>query len=101
MTPQELRILDALRRLTVNGMSPKLDDLAFEAGIQSKGSVHRILSRMRDKGVIYWKYHSWRAISIVREGPSREQIAAWSTEELHRIASTIGEVLADRSACET
>jgi biotin operon repressor len=95
VTPKEQQTLDALRRLTVGAVSPSLDVIASEIG-SSKSHVHKHLASLKAKGVVDWKPRSWRSITIVREGPTREQMARWSSAELSRVRAEAYAILDER-----
>lgn len=85
MTPKEQQTLDVLRRLTVDGCSPTLETLAIELGVSHRSRVHVLLSNLRAQGVIDWTPRHRNSIRILREGPTREQMARWSSAELKRV----------------
>lgn len=92
-TPQMAETLVAIRRLTVDGVPPSLDELARELGRVSRGSLHSLLASMRDRGLIRWADRRARSLQIVDPDPDYETLP---TEMLMRIHRRIEAVLANR-----
>lgn len=68
MIPATLRqkqLLDAIVRLTVDGVAPTLAELAREVGCASKSSIHRTLVSLRECGLITWKSNLARSLRVV------------------------------------
>lgn len=99
MTPQMKAALDFIRAYMEehDGISPSYEEIGLWLGFASRGGVHRLLTLMKQRGLIDFLPRA-RSIRLINEPPRASQIAAWTTDELIRVASTIGEVLAKRRA---
>ena len=69
LTPKQATVLQALRDLTKDGVSPSFDEIMAHTGICSRGTVHQAMGRLEDRGVIRRKPHQARAIQIVDQDP--------------------------------
>ena len=52
MTPREQQMVALLKELTVDGVPPTYDILAWRMGLKSKSGVHRVLHSLAEKGLI-------------------------------------------------
>lgn len=86
-------ILDCIREQTVGTVSPSVRQIAKTVG-SSIAPTYGALEQMRSDGLITWTRGRACSFEILREGPPREQIASWSTEELLRV-NTITQALLD------
>jgi SOS-response transcriptional repressor LexA len=96
MTPIQHKTLEAIRRLSADGVSPSLTEIAAAVGVSSRGRVHAILSRLRDQGIVDWWPGRQRSITIVSEGPTKDQMSRWSSAELSRVRTEAYAILSDR-----
>jgi hypothetical protein len=78
------KILDCLRDETVGNVSPSIRRIAKVIGA-SATPTYGALEQMRDDGLINWSPGRACSFYIVREGPTREQMARWSSDELKRV----------------
>lgn len=91
MTPKSKQALDVIRALTVDGVSPTLDEIASALGLTGKSGVHRMLGQLEREGLIVRDRYAARSIRIV-EGPTREQMEIWSDAEIVRVANLAIEI---------
>lgn len=69
LTPQEHRTLQFIRRhLAEHGYAPSLEEIGAAIGVRSRGSVHRYVSRLQDKGYLRRAPHGARALEVL-DGP--------------------------------
>lgn len=65
LTPLEHRILDFIRAFIVrHGYGPTLTEIGAAAGIGSKGTVHRYVQSLKDKGRLAHAERGWRGIRL-------------------------------------
>lgn len=95
MTPCMKQALDAIRRLTVDGVSPTYRDLQAELGLASVSGVHRLVHSLIRAGALRQPGHGYRSIEIV-EGPTRDQMENWSDAEIRRVALVLYEIGRER-----
>jgi len=89
------QILGAIRLLTVGTVSPSIRQIAKHIG-SSTSPVYNALEQMRDDGMIAWTPGRACSFVILREGPPREQMAAWSDAEIRRVALELHEISRER-----
>lgn len=92
-TPQMAETLAAIRRLTVDGISPTLRELQVELGLANVSGVHRALSRLKQRGLVSWEPNLSRSLQIVDQAPNYD---AMPTSELLAISRQVEAVLANR-----
>ncbi len=64
LTPLESRILEFVRRhLHRHGRGPTLTEIGAKVGVRSKGTVHRYIRALIDKGYVE-REHGWRGIRL-------------------------------------
>lgn len=67
LTPLEQRILGFIRGFIARqGYGPTLLEIGTAMGIQSKGTVHRYVQALRDKGHLARTERGWRGIRLAR-----------------------------------
>lgn len=98
MTESERNMLDALRRLTEDGVSPTYEELRDALGLSSKSHVHRILHQLRGKGLVTWQPDRHRSLVVLADNPAYAAGAlnALSTEALDTIIATASGIVAHR-----
>lgn len=71
MTPAQQRCLDAIERLSVDGVPPSFEELRLHLGLGSKAGVHRLVHALADRGYITITPDRKRSIQLVtREAES-------------------------------
>lgn len=65
MTPQQKRCLDAIERLTKDGVPPSYDELKDELGLASKSGVHRLIHALAGRGYIALSPGRYRTMQVV------------------------------------
>lgn len=104
MTPPtrlQRAVLDSIRRLTVDGVPPSIDELAEDLGCRSRGTIHGLLVRMRERGLIDWTDRSARSLRIldgVGMAITRDHLLTQDDDSLRRIASWARAILVERGA---
>lgn len=72
LTPREHKVLQFIRRhIDEHGYAPSLEEIGAAIGVRSRGSVHRYVSRLEDKGYLRREPHGARALELLAtpEGP--------------------------------
>ena len=67
MTPRQRQCLEAIRDLTVDGVSPTFEAIRERMGLASKSGVHRYVTSLRERGVLTQTPHRRQALSIRNE----------------------------------
>ncbi len=68
LTQLEQRILDFIRRyLAEHGQGPTLSEIGSGVGIRSKGTVHRYVQALTQKGALEHTERGWRGIRLADE----------------------------------
>lgn len=57
----------------IGGVAPTLSEIQHELGTSSRGSIHRILSLLRERGYIDWLPFRRRSIVVLRPIPFPEE----------------------------
>lgn len=66
LTELQSRILDFIRDyLEAHGQAPTLTEIGQGVGVSSKGTVHRYVQALTDKGYLERHAHSWRGLRLV------------------------------------
>lgn len=94
LTPLQARCLDAIRRLTVDGVPPTVAEIQADLGTVSRGTTHNILVRLRERGMVTWLPRQSRSIQIVDATPDLE---AMSSGQLDRLIERAQAILAARA----
>ena len=67
LTPLEQKIYGYIRSyLARHGEGPTLPEISTELGIASKGTVHRYIRTLIEKGYIEQPEHSWRSLRVTK-----------------------------------
>ena len=96
MTPPPPRMADclnAIERLTVDGVPPSWSQLGRELNL-AQSNIHRLLSDMKDRGLVDWKPRRAHTLRILGQEPD---FASMSTPALTRILGHVEALLANRS----
>jgi len=73
LTELEQRILDAIRlHLSQQGRSPTLVEIGEAVGVASKGTLHRYVQGLIDKGELVRNHAGWRGLQLVEEDDAEE-----------------------------
>jgi SOS-response transcriptional repressor LexA len=80
LTPRAAECLDAIRRLTVDGVPPNHRQLQVELDLHSMSSITRLLNELRERGHITWRPGVAR--SLVITGPDAD---AYTLAALNRL----------------
>jgi SOS-response transcriptional repressor LexA len=94
LTPRQSEAFQFIRGFIANhGYSPSFDDIRSGLDLTSKSAVHRILSRLEERGAIRRRPNMARAIEIVADDTAEQH--------LRRILSGFGPdgILWDDSPC--
>ncbi len=68
LTELEQRILDAIRfHISQQGRSPTLVEIGAAVGVASKGTLHRYVQGLIDKGHLVRNHAGWRGLQLVEE----------------------------------
>ncbi|MDH3355752.1 MAG: transcriptional repressor LexA, partial [Chromatiales bacterium] len=74
LTELEQRILDAIRfQISEQGRSPTLVEIGEAVGVASKGTLHRYVQGLIDKGSLVRNHAGWRGLQLVEEDDLEEQ----------------------------
>jgi SOS-response transcriptional repressor LexA len=65
LTPRERDCLDAIKRLTVDGVPPTFEQLRAELGVGSKSTVHRLVHGLHRRGAIAMRAEAKRSIRVL------------------------------------
>jgi repressor LexA len=68
LTELEQRILDAIRfQISEQGRSPTLVEIGEAVGVASKGTLHRYVQGLIDKGELVRNHAGWRGLQLVND----------------------------------
>jgi repressor LexA len=73
LTPRQEETLTAIEAYVArHGHAPTLEEIGQALGVRSKGSVHRLVNALIDKGYLIRKSSSWRGLRLAGQeaGPS-------------------------------
>jgi len=89
LTQTELKIQDFIRRfINQYGHGPTLSEIGEGVAIKSKGTVHRYISALKDKGVLQHNERQWRGLSLAKSD-SAEKDQACCLPFVGRIAAGV------------
>ena len=98
MTPRQKDMLDAIRDLTVDGVSPTYEELRLHLGIASKNGVHRMILGLEAQGLIRRCAGKRRTIAIVKPTDGfPDRLRALSDEHFAVVLDVIAEEIARRA----
>lgn len=95
LTQRERDCLDAIERLTVDGVAPSYMDLRSALGLVSNSGIHRLIKALELRGHIRRIPHRARSIEVVRTNAS--DLSAKLTSELLQMRARIDAELVSRS----
>ncbi len=93
-TIQQAKTLEAIRRLTDDGVPPSYEELGAFLN-KSRSQIHYILSRMKERGLVDFEYGRARSIRIV-DSVDRIELKGMSNEQLARLRSRIEATMINR-----
>jgi repressor LexA len=68
LTPQQHNVLSFIREyLQQQGHAPTLDEIGEAVGVRSRGSVHRLVQALVDKGQLRRDASGWRSLRLVED----------------------------------
>ncbi len=72
LTPLQEKILQYItREIASNGHAPTLSEIGAAVGIRSRGTVHRYVQALVDKGHLQHSPRGWRGLRLAGEAPAR------------------------------
>lgn len=97
MTPQMAACVAAIRKLTADGVPPSYDAIRVEMGLRSKSNVHRLLTCLKERGIVDWRDGQAHSLSLVEDAFSTERLERLGTYELLNVAARIAGIVAHRN----
>lgn len=77
LTHLETRVLTAIEHyIALHGVSPTIAELALSLRLRSKGTVHRYVQSLIDKGRLERTSNGWRGLQVVSLGPTDSVISS-------------------------
>lgn len=101
MTPRQKDMLDAIRDLTVDGVSPTYEQLRVHLGIASKSGVNRMIVGLEAQGHVRRLKGCRRTVAVIERsggGISDDRIALMSEAALESALVRISAALSIRRA---
>lgn len=100
MSPVQRAALEAIKRLTVDDISPSYREIADALNISSVGRVHKIVHELFRDGFIEIRGDARRAIRVVadRQAYTDIELAKLSVEELQRLSRAVYAALLAKTA---
>lgn len=77
MTPKQAQLLVFIERciLEGSGVCPSYDEMAAHLGLKAKSGIHRMLTRLEERGYIRRRFATARSIVIVKSSvPTAKQL---------------------------
>lgn len=93
LTPRERDCLDAIKRLTRDGVPPTFEELKADMGVRSKSNIHRLVHGLRKRGAIAMRSETARSIRVLDDVEGLER---HTTEYLKTVRRRIDDILAGR-----
>ncbi|MEW6016679.1 MAG: hypothetical protein AB1760_01240 [Pseudomonadota bacterium] len=97
-TDRQDACLRAIRKLTVRGVPPSIEELRIHLGMGSRSGVHGLLVELREKGLVSWTPNQARSLVVTDPEITREELARLDSETLRRVASWAHSILAERGS---
>ena len=91
LTSRQAKLLQVITERTVHGVPPSYETMAREIG-SSRGNVHALLTRLRERGLVTWDYARARSLRLV------DPLAGKSNAELRSLRKDIDRALMERGA---
>jgi repressor LexA len=71
LTPKEEKVLQCITRyIAIQGHGPTLEEIGTEVGINSRGTIHRYVKALEDKGHLH-RNPQWRGMRLTGEAERR------------------------------
>lgn len=96
MTPSDAKMLAAIRRLSVGGVSPTYEDLRKACGLASRSSVHATIHRLAREGLLTLSPGRARTVEVVEGAVSVAVLCAMSDDALIQAIVHAEQILASR-----
>jgi SOS-response transcriptional repressor LexA len=87
--------LDAVLRLTTDGVPPSWAELGEVLSLKSRSGVTRVLRQLQARGYVDWMPEHARSLTLVHDG---HDLSRFPTDELLKIKRLVDAILANRSA---
>lgn len=91
MTPKQKECLDAIRDLTVDGVSPSYDEIKDRLGLASKGTVHALIQALMKDGWIVASPYRRRTLRLapqtIIQGLKRDELIDLRRQINRRLAA--------------
>lgn len=99
MTPRERDLVEAIRRLTVDGIAPTYDELATELGYASKSRIFYLMNALERQGMIRRQASGRRQAQITtgNSAYTADALKALSMEELEALRALVNDILTKRA----
>lgn len=97
MTPRQKDMLDAIRDLTVDGVSPTYEELRVHLGLASKAGVNRMIEALKRLGYLRSIKGCRRTVEVINRTPCDLGLEVMSIDELHTLSYQIRLVIAART----
>lgn len=97
LTKRQSQCLDAIRRLTVDGVPPTYNEIAADIGLASKSGINRLVVGLRERGLVaFLDGHRHRTLAVIGDHVSSSVLHTLSSEELRTIVAHCAGILAQR-----
>lgn len=74
LTPKEEKVLQCITRyIALQGHGPTLEEIGTEVGINSRGTIHRYVKALEDKGHLH-RNPQWRGMRLTGEAERRSNM---------------------------
>lgn len=91
------KCLDAIDKLTVDGVPPSYDELAGELGLSSKSGINRLVTELEGRGYVRRQPGVARSLEIIpRRPPSPAELNRFGTPELLDLLAHVCGILGHR-----
>lgn len=94
LTAAQARAYEVIRSRLAAGVSPTLDEISADLGISSKGSAHRYLLCLRERGLITFIPGRARSIRLAGEMEGLDQRP---TDDLRALRDRVNAILKARA----
>jgi SOS-response transcriptional repressor LexA len=96
LTPRQAECLSVIADLTVDDISPSYEDIAKALNLKSRSGVHRLLTKLRERGYVTWSPDRARTIRPAPTTFDPNELLVMSSAELRRGVALIAGILAHR-----
>jgi DNA-binding MarR family transcriptional regulator len=97
MTPAQARVLQSIRDLTIDEVSPTITDIAADTGM-ARSNVHGCICALTEQGRIIRQPLRSRSIVVVEDQVSPAVLERLSDEALRRTIAVASGLLAQRAS---